>query len=182
MCCTFVYSVINLIWNKQYVFFILSIMAFSKTTISLKSLCVTLYKLSSSQVSFYWLSHFNHCNAECRYAECHFAERRGAKTMTLNNAESRSAECCGATYGCSKNLLGFSGLYYKPMTIVNDDARIVNKLDASLTDDARVVIYNRHMLIVQTTGLKCWFFKTRQLILLGLIAFDKYTIDQGPML
>jgi len=22
MCCTFVYSVINLIWNKQYVFFI----------------------------------------------------------------------------------------------------------------------------------------------------------------
>jgi hypothetical protein len=43
-------------------------------------------------------------------------------------------------------------LDYKPMTIVNDDARIVNKLDATLTDDARVIIYNRHMFIVQATG------------------------------
>jgi len=45
-----------------------------------------------------------------------------------------------------------SGLYYKPMTIVNDDARIINKLDASLTDIARVVIYSRHKFIVQATG------------------------------
>ncbi len=37
------------------------------------------------------------------------------------------------------------------MTIVNDDTRIVNKLDASLTDDSRVVIYDRHMFIVQAT-------------------------------
>jgi hypothetical protein len=37
------------------------------------------------------------------------------------------------------------------MMIVNDDARIVNKLDASLTDEARVVIYDRHMFIVQAT-------------------------------
>ncbi len=28
-----------------------------------------------------------------------------------------------------------SGLYCKPMTIVNDDARVINKLEASLTDD-----------------------------------------------
>jgi hypothetical protein len=40
-----------------------------------------------------------------------------------------------------------SGLYYKPMMIVNDDSRVVNKLEASLTDNARVVIYNRHMFI-----------------------------------
>jgi hypothetical protein len=46
----------------------------------------------------------------------------------------------------------FSGLYYKPMTIVNDDSRVINKLEVSLTDDARVVIYNRHLLIVQATG------------------------------
>ncbi len=39
------------------------------------------------------------------------------------------------------------------MTIVNDDARTVNKLDASLTDDTRVVIYDRQMFIVQGTGL-----------------------------
>ncbi len=39
------------------------------------------------------------------------------------------------------------------MMIVNDDARIVNKLDASLNDDTRVVIYNHHMFIVQAMGL-----------------------------
>ncbi len=37
------------------------------------------------------------------------------------------------------------------MTIINDDSRVVNKLEASLIDDARVVIYNRHMFIVQAT-------------------------------
>ncbi len=44
------------------------------------------------------------------------------------------------------------GLYYKPMKIVNDDSRVVNKLEASPADDARVVIYNCHMFIVQVTG------------------------------
>jgi hypothetical protein len=37
------------------------------------------------------------------------------------------------------------------MMIVNDDSRVVNELEASLTDDARVIIYNRHMFIVQAT-------------------------------
>ncbi len=37
------------------------------------------------------------------------------------------------------------------MTIINDDSRVVNKLEASLTDDARLVIYNGHMFIVQAT-------------------------------
>ncbi len=45
-----------------------------------------------------------------------------------------------------------SGLYYKPMTIINDDSRVINKLEASLTDDARVIIYDHHMFIVQGTG------------------------------
>jgi hypothetical protein len=40
------------------------------------------------------------------------------------------------------------------MTIVNDDSRVVNKLETSLTDDARVVIYDRHMFIVQAALLK----------------------------
>jgi hypothetical protein len=35
------------------------------------------------------------------------------------------------------------------MTIVNDDSRVINKLEASLTDDARVFIYDRHMFKVQ---------------------------------
>ncbi len=46
------------------------------------------------------------------------------------------------------------GLYYKPMMIVNDDSRIVNKLEASLTDDARVVIYDRRVFIVQAIECK----------------------------
>jgi hypothetical protein len=42
------------------------------------------------------------------------------------------------------------------MTIVKDDARVVNKLEASLTDNARVIIYGCHMLIVQATGGSNW--------------------------
>ncbi len=38
------------------------------------------------------------------------------------------------------------------MTIVNDDSRVVNKLEASLTDNARVVFYDCHMYIAQATG------------------------------
>jgi hypothetical protein len=38
------------------------------------------------------------------------------------------------------------------MMIINDDSRVINKLEASLTDDARVIIYNCHMLIAQATG------------------------------
>ncbi len=45
-----------------------------------------------------------------------------------------------------------SGLYYKPMTIVTDDPRIVTQLKTSLADDARVVIYDCIMFIVQATG------------------------------
>ncbi len=44
------------------------------------------------------------------------------------------------------------GLYYKHVTIVNYNFSIVNKLGASFTDDARVVIYD-NMFIVQTTEL-----------------------------
>jgi hypothetical protein len=39
------------------------------------------------------------------------------------------------------------------MMIVNDDSRVVNKLETSLTDNAGVVIYDRHMFIVEATGL-----------------------------
>jgi len=44
------------------------------------------------------------------------------------------------------------GLYYKPIMIVNDDSSIINKLETSLIEDARVVNYDRHMFIVQATG------------------------------
>jgi hypothetical protein len=35
------------------------------------------------------------------------------------------------------------------MTIVNDDSRVINKLETSHTDNARVVIYDGHMFLVQ---------------------------------
>ncbi len=39
--------------------------------------------------------------------------------------------------------------------MVNEDSSVINKVETSLTDDARVVIYNCHMFIVEATG----FFK-----------------------
>jgi hypothetical protein len=45
--------------------------------------------------------------------------------------------------------LYYSGLYYKPITIINDDSRVITKLEILLTDDARVLIYNCHMFILQ---------------------------------
>ncbi len=50
-----------------------------------------------------------------------------------------------------------SGLYYKHITIVNDDSSIVNKFAASLT--ARVIIYDRHMFIVQATEVNSKIIK-----------------------
>jgi hypothetical protein len=38
------------------------------------------------------------------------------------------------------------------MMIINDDSRVVNQLEASLTDDDRVIIYDHHKFIVQATG------------------------------
>jgi hypothetical protein len=50
------------------------------------------------------------------------------------------------------------GLYYKLITIVNDDSSVVSKwmlqTVASLIDDARVVIYDRNMFIIDATGGK----------------------------
>jgi hypothetical protein len=46
-----------------------------------------------------------------------------------------------------------SGLYYKHTMIVNYAFSVINKLEALLTDDARVIIYDRHVFIVQATKL-----------------------------
>ncbi len=44
-------------------------------------------------------------------------------------------------------------MYYKYIRIVNYDSSIVNRLGAALADDARVIIYDRQMFIVQATGV-----------------------------
>jgi hypothetical protein len=49
--------------------------------------------------------------------------------------------------------IDISGLYYKPITIINDDSSIVNKFETSLIDDARVVIYDHHMFIILATNV-----------------------------
>jgi hypothetical protein len=38
------------------------------------------------------------------------------------------------------------------MMILNDASRVVNKLEDTFTDNARVIIYDPHMFIVQATG------------------------------
>jgi hypothetical protein len=42
-------------------------------------------------------------------------------------------------------------MYYKHTTIINYASSIVNKLEALLNDDARVVIYDHRVFIVQAT-------------------------------
>ncbi len=49
-----------------------------------------------------------------------------------------------------KNVI--SGLYYKHMTIVNDNSSTVSKLSSKLIDDARDVIYDCNMFKIQATG------------------------------
>ncbi len=44
-------------------------------------------------------------------------------------------------------------LYYKHITIVNDDSSIISKWHLSLIDDARVIFYNCNFFIIQATGL-----------------------------
>ncbi len=46
-----------------------------------------------------------------------------------------------------------SGLYYEHITIVNDDSSIISMWQVSITDDTRVIIYDRHMFIIQTIGV-----------------------------
>ncbi len=48
-------------------------------------------------------------------------------------------------------LLDYSALYYKHMTIVNDDSSIISKWSSKLIDDAKGVIYNHCMFIIQAT-------------------------------
>jgi len=59
----------------------------------------------------------------------------------------------------------YSGLYYKHTTIVNYTSSIVNKLEALLTDDARVVIDDRLVFIVQATDDQFWVLITQVIII-----------------
>jgi hypothetical protein len=91
------------------------------------------------------------------YAECHVKDLL---------AEYCYAKCLGAFIDTSHRqpaqlqlpppTLPFKviicGLYYKPLMIVNDNSRVINRLEASLTDDARVLIYDRQSSHVYSTS------------------------------
>jgi hypothetical protein len=47
-----------------------------------------------------------------------------------------------------------SGLYYKHMTIVNDDSSVVSEQSFYLIDNARGTIYNHRKFIIQATGVE----------------------------
>jgi hypothetical protein len=42
-------------------------------------------------------------------------------------------------------------MYYNYITIVNDDSSVVSNRYSSFTDDARVVIYDRNVFVIQAT-------------------------------
>ncbi len=58
-----------------------------------------------------------------------------------------------AFYQLTIGQFAFCGLYYKHMTIVNDDSSVISRWSSKLIDAARGVIYDHHMFIVQATDL-----------------------------
>jgi hypothetical protein len=46
-----------------------------------------------------------------------------------------------------------SDLYYKHATIINDNSSIISKWSSKVIDDARGIIYDRQMFIIQATEL-----------------------------
>ncbi len=84
----------------------------------------------------------------CRYPKWSYTECRGAICETLHQTSALSSVLilfkCLLTRACD--------LYYEHITIVNYNSRIINEFGASLTDDARVIIYDCHLFIVQPTG------------------------------
>jgi hypothetical protein len=60
--------------------------------------------------------------------------------------------------------------------IVNDDPSIASQLETSLIDDARVVIYDHHMFIVQAPGCKAGAM-TLSLTTLSMMTFSITTLS-----
>ncbi len=68
------------------------------------------------------------------------------------------------------------GLYYKNTTFVNYASSIVNKLQALLTDNAGVIIYDHHVLIVQATGWSIWQLDFFANVLFGIWTFFLFVL------
>jgi hypothetical protein len=85
---------------------------------------------------------------------CCFTQRAEHNKIFAHLATLRLTRTTGSKFTNPSLTLTTCSLYYKQITIVNDDSSIVNKFEASLTDGYRVIIYYHHMLIVQATSCK----------------------------
>ena len=78
------------------------------------------------------------------------------------------------------------GLYYKHVTIINDNSSVVNKWSFKLIDDPRVVIYDRHMLkyrpLVGTnlTRLERPKGDKHSSLVLPFVSYDKNSLSKRP--
>jgi hypothetical protein len=83
---------------------------------------------------------------------CFFIVREFFSSLIFAKKYSTARVGSGTVFGkitAVKNYSSWScDLYYKDIMIISDDYSIVNKFEASPTDAARVVIYDRHMFIV----------------------------------
>ena len=78
---------------------------------------------------------------------CFFIEIVSRRKATLTSFASR---CYNALFIPHRHSCG---LYYKPVTIVNDESSIVSKWSIKLIDDPSVIIYDHHRFIIQATGV-----------------------------
>jgi hypothetical protein len=83
-----------------------------------------------------------------------FTQRAEHNRIFAHLATLRLTRTTGSKFTNPSLTLTTCDLYFKHITIVNDDSSIVNKFEASLTDGYRVIIYYRHMFIVQATSCK----------------------------
>jgi hypothetical protein len=77
--------------------------------------------------------------------------RESLPDVVTQSANKNGKVCSGQIFKFVKSV--GPGLYYKHMTIVNDDSRLVIKRSFKLIDAARSVIHDRHIFIVQAIGL-----------------------------
>ncbi len=96
-----------------------------------------------------WYSN-NHLQFLKRAVPLTFGQRTQCLSMTVINLSTLSVIVSFSTF--SGGEFGH-GLYYKHMTIVNDDYSGVSEQSIQLIDDTRGVIYNRRMFIIQATDL-----------------------------
>ncbi len=69
--------------------------------------------------------------------------------LSMNTATSKVENSAQVLSSQLKFVHATNALYYKHITIVNDDSSAINKFGATFTDEARVIIYDRQMFIVQ---------------------------------